>query len=468
MRFAFLLLLVTIPASIFAQEGYEHFSPIAHGAGKTYVTTSQGLSAIGLNPSRITPEAGTSLVVSVFPVSGFGFDKGPSWSGDSLASVFNLNGGNISNPDRKRISNLLLNEKMSGRIDGEILAIDYVVPQLGTLAFSWTTHAALRTDIPDAFLNFFINAESQLLQYTNSYSGFDFSGMWYSEYTLTYAREMFHSKDFLSSLKIGGAIKYVSGTGYIGLDKNNRFAYKAISNGTSIDVNYKVQSAYTNDFDPKNIPTSFSFKFITNNQAGSGVGMDIGASADFFPNSDGIPGLSLGTSISDIGSITWSSNATERVANNLHRDIKSSGTISELNDSLKALSGILTHISSFTTSLPTMFRFGAMLNLDQAGMSLPFFASKAAIEYDAGLADVVGSLSHPRLGFGISGEHYNSVASLRAEIGYYVQHGQSDLTIGVGTTLFNHISVDVATAHLGDLFASEARTDLALALRVQF
>jgi hypothetical protein len=468
MRVVVLLLLVLLPVSIFAQEGYEHFSPVAHGAGKTYVTTSHGLSAIGLNPSLITPADNATLVINVF--SGLGLDKGPSWSGDSLASVFNLNGGNISNSDRKRISNLLLNEKMSGRIDGEILAIDYVVPQLGTLAFSWTTHAALRTDIPDAFLTFFINAESQLLQFTNSYSGFDFSGMWYSEYSLTYAREIFQSKDFLSSLKIGGAIKYVSGTGYIGLDKNNKFAYEPLrtGGGTSIDVNYKVQSAYTSDFDPKNIPTSFSFKFITNNQAGSGLGMDLGASADFFTNKDGIPGLSIGTSICDIGSITWSSNATERVANNLHRDIKASGTISELNDSLKALSGILTHLNSFTTSLPTMFRIGAMLNMDQAGMSLPFFTTKAAVEYDAGLADVVGSLSHPRLGFGISGEHYNSVASLRAEIGYYIQHGQSDLTIGVGTTLFNHISVDVATAHLGDLFATEARTDLALAVRAQF
>lgn len=469
MRYALWLLLFVIPISAIAQEGYEHFSPVAHGAGKTYVVTSHGLSAIGLNPSLITPDANTSLAISVFPASGFGLDKGPSWSGDSLASVFDLNGGSITNSDRKRISNLLLNEKMSGRIDGEIFAIAYAVPQLGTLALSWTTHAALRTDIPDAFLNFFINAESQLLQYTNSYSGFDFSGMWYSEYTLTYAREIFQSKDFLSSLKIGGALKYVSGTGYIGLDKNNKFAYDAISGGTAIDVNYKVQSAYTNDFDPKNIPTSFSFKFITSNQAGSGVGMDIGAAADFFPNDVGIPALTLGTSITDIGSITWSSNATERVANNLHREIKSNGTISELNDSLKALSGILTHVSSFTTSLPTMFRFGAMLNLDQAGISIPFFASKAAFEYDAGLADVVGSLSHPRLGIGIACEHSHEVASLRAEIGYFIQSGQSDLTLGIGTTLFNHVAIDISSAHIGELFSSgPSRTDLAIAVRTIF
>ena len=480
----------------FAQEGYEHLSAFAHGAGRTYAITSEGLSAVGLNPALLQYSSYPSdyykknptLTFGIIPFSAFGVDAGPSFiDAASLASVFKPSGGTISDEDRKKISNLLLDEKLSGRADVEILGASYAVPNLGTLALTWTTHAALRTEIPASFLNFFIHAESQLAQYPGSYSNFDFQGMWYNEYALSFAHQFTVLENFFGDgdhpqsapkpvhyIKLGAALKYVSGTAYIGLDRDNYFANGVGSGKAIINVNYKIRSAYGSAFDPNKLPTSFSFGFITSDQAGSGFGADFGGSIEVLLDKTGSdPLFTFGASVTDLGFINWSVNATERVADHIIDTIYYDnviGDIKHLNDSLKVLSGKLTHLNSFTTPLPTMLRIGAKMDLRRADMNIDYFhKSYLAIEFDDGLNSVVGSLNHPRIGIGITGEHENTIASLRVAAGFFIQSGQSDVTLGLGTTLFDHVMLDVSTAHLLQFFiAGTGRTDVAFALRGRF
>src|SRR5438045_7222923 len=68
------------PIISFAQEGYEHLSPIAHGAGRTYVVTSRGLAAVGLNPALLGYDNDKTFEIQVFPLSAYGLDAGPSFS----------------------------------------------------------------------------------------------------------------------------------------------------------------------------------------------------------------------------------------------------------------------------------------------------------------------------------------------------------------------------------------------------
>ncbi|HYM20588.1 MAG TPA: DUF5723 family protein [Candidatus Kapabacteria bacterium] len=468
-----IILLTLFSTSVLAQEGYEHLAPVAHGAGRTYVVNNSGLSAVGLNPSLITPDDNSLWTISVFPISSFGIDAGSSLSNaSSLSDIFKPGSGNISIAKRQQIADLLSGEKMSGRGDAEILGIEHVIPSVGTLAFTWTTHAGLRTVISDDFLNFLKSYESRITQYNGSYSDFDFQGMWYSEYSLTFAKKIISStgdEPFFRSLSVGGALKYVSGTGYIGLDQGNYFSSKYGNGSATVDVNYTLRSAYTSDFDPKNIPTSFNFGFITSNQAGSGFGVDIGASAELFGTSGQGSTLRVGFSITDIGSISWSKNATERVADHVHDTVVylNAGNSDYTTALEKKFSGKLNDVSSFTTSLPTMLRLGVALNLDKAGLTIPGFVSKAAIEFDDGLTSVVGSLNHPRIGLGLALEQSNSVASLRLEGGFFIEQGQSDLTLGAGTTIANFISIDLSSAHITKLFSSGSKqTDVALGIRL--
>lgn len=464
------------PISLFAQEGYEHLSPIAHGAGRTYVVTSRGLSAVGLNPALLGYDNDKTIEIQVFPLSAYGLDAGPSFSDASaLAGVFNLNGGQISDSTRKRISDLLSNGKLSGRGDAEILGISYRLPTVGTFAFTWTTHAGLRTDIPQSFLDFFINAERQLINSDgNTFTNFDLQGLWYSEYSASFATSIYQSSDtsaFLNNFSIGGAVKYVSGIGYLQLDPNNSFSYRPSGGFSHIVVNYIVRSAYGAGFDPSKIPNHFSFDFLTSNQAGSGVGTDLGIALGFFGSRAGHSAVLLGLSATDIGTITWSKNATERTADHLTRDINvpsSSNEIKALNDSLAALSGTLRSVSSFSTPLPSMFRAGAQIDLDAMGIEWGFFVPKIAIEYATGLTNIVGSLKTGRFGAGLTLEKTGNIG-LRLNGGFIIEQNASDITLGIGITVFKFLNIDLASAHLGEFFKSGSkRTDIALGIRAAF
>ncbi len=472
-----LLLLVSKPLSLFAQEGegFEHLSPIAHGAGRTYGVTSRGLSAVGLNPALLGYEQDKTLEIQLFPISAYGLDAGPSFSDASaLSGVFNFGNGQISDSARKNISSLLSNGKLSGRGDVEILGISYHLPSVGTFAFTWTTHAGLRTDIPQSFLDFFINAESQLVNSNgNSFSNFDLQGMWYSEYAASFGTTVFKSSDsssFLNSFSIGGAVKYVSGIAVLQLDPTNSFAYTPINNGTQIKVNYIVHSAYGADFDPKNVPNHFSFGFLTSNQAGSGMGTDLGVAIGLFGTKSGHSAVLLGISATDIGSISWTKNATERTADHLTRNlsIPSSGSIKDLNDSLAALAGTLRSVSSFSTALPSMFRMGLQFDLDAMGIEWGVFIPKIAVEYANGLNSVVGSLKTGRLGAGLTLERTGNIG-LRLGGGFVIEQNSSDITLGAGVTLLKFLSIDLASAHVGQFFKSGSkRTDIALGIKAAF
>jgi len=472
-----LAVLLLAPTLLCAQEGegFEHLSPVAHGAGRTYGVTSRGLSAVGLNPALLGYDQDKTFEVQVFPLSAYGLDAGPSFSDASaLSGVFNFSNGQISDSARKSISSLLSNGKLSGRGDAEILGISYHLPTVGTFAFTWTTHAGLRTDIPQNFLDFFINAESQLVNSNgNSFSDFDLQGMWYSEYAASFGTTVFKSSDsssFLNSFSIGGAVKYVSGIAVLQLDPTNSFAYTPINNGTQIKVNYIVHSAFGADFDPKNVPNHFSFGFLTSNQAGSGMGTDLGVAIGLFGTKTGHSALLIGISATDIGSINWTKNATERTADHLSRtlSIPSGGNIKDLNDSLAALSGTLRDVSSFSTPLPSMFRLGMQLDLDAMGVEWGVFVPKIAVEYANGLNSVVGSIKNGRLGAGLTLERTGNV-DLRLGGGFVIEQGASDITLGAGITLLKFLSIDVASAHVGEFFKSGSkRTDVALGMRAAF
>lgn len=473
----FLCTLFTIcnTISVFAQEGYEHLSVTAHGAGRTYVVTSRGLSAVGLNPALLGYDNDKTLEIQIFPLSAYGLDAGPSFSdATALGDVFSFNSkGQISDSTRRRITDLLSNGKLSGRGDAEILGISYRLPTVGTFAFTWTTHAGLRTDIPQDFLDFFLRAEQQLVNANEgkTFSNFDLQGLWYNEYSASFGTSIFQSTDsnsFINSFLIGGAAKYISGIGYLQLDPVNYFSFLPGNGKTNIGVNYVVRSAFGVGFDPKHVPNHFSFDFLTSNQSGSGFGTDLGVAIGLFGTNNGHSKVLVGLSVTDIGTISWNTNATERIADHLSRDFYFSNQINALNDSLKALAGTLRDVSSFTSPLPAMFRAGVQIDLDAMGIEWGVFIPKIAVEYATGLTNIVGSLKTGRFGAGLTLESKGAVG-IRLNGGFVLESNASDITLGLGISPLKFLSIDIASAHIGQFFKSGgSRTDLALGIRASF
>jgi hypothetical protein len=465
--------LFVIPTILFAQEGYEHLSPIAHGAGRTYVVTSRGLSAVGLNPALLGLDDGKTLEIHLFPISTYGLDAGPSFSDvNALTGVFSTGISHFTDSSLTNIANLLSNGKLTGRGDAEILGVLYKLPEIGTFAFTWTTHGAVRADIPQSFLDFAQNAKLNLIQYVNSIENFDLQGMWYSEYSISYGKTLEMEKDpsaFFKSISVGGALKYVSGIAYIKVDPGNYIRTSPVGGGVDIAVNFDEYSAYSSNFDPRNVPNHFSFGFLTSNSAGSGIGADIGICLGLLSNKLGTPTVLFGLSATDIGSISWSKNATERIVNHIRDTIYyNTSQVKDITDSLEKLSGTLRDVSSFTTPLPSMFRAGLQIDLDAMGIEWGFFAPKIALEYANGLTGLVGSLKNGRFGAGLSLERRGNIG-LRLNGGFVIESGASDITLGAGVTLFKFLSIDIASAHVGQFFKSgSSRTDLALGIKAAF
>ncbi|MEI8135437.1 MAG: DUF5723 family protein [bacterium] len=464
---------IIFSSEAFAQEGFEHLSPVSHGAGRTYVVSSRGLSAVGLNPALLGIDNGKTFEIQIFPLSAFGIDAGAGFSDvNALSGVFSTKVDHFTDSALTSIAGLLSDGKLSGRGDAEILGAAFRVPEIGTFALTWTTHGAIRTEIPQNFLDFAKDAASKLLTENNTIDNFDIQGMWYNEYSASFGTTLFLSPDsevFLKNLSVGGALKYVSGIAYIKFDEGNYIHTTAGNAKVTLGVNFTERSAFSSSFDPKHAPNRFSFDFLTSNSAGSGFGFDLGACVGLWSN-HGIPTVLIGASATDIGSIIWNTNATERKADHLADTIYGTAgtTIKDLTDSLAKLGGSVKDLSSFSTPLPAMFRAGVLVDLAAMGMDWGVFEPRIAVEYANGLTNLVGSLKSGRIGAGISLERPGNVG-LRLSAGFASDSEGSDITAGVGITIFKLIDFDIATSRLGQFFKSGAsRTDLAFNIRAAF
>ena len=463
---------VLVHSGVRAQEGFEHFSVDAHGAGGAYTTLSQGVDAIGLNPALLANPGEHRLQISVLPISAFGIDAGSSFRNVSaISSVFGKTDSFVSAGTSEHVVDLLSNGKLSGRADVEVLAASYYVPNVGGFGLSWTTHAALRTQLDQRFLDIFRYAEANLTQDTITSSNNDLQAQWYSEYALSFGKSLVSyaltdsTEAFLGSLSVGAAIKYVAGVGFMRLQPGNFVSIQHPTNQTVITTRYDLQFAYPDQFDPNQVPNHFDFSFLSSATAGSGYGIDLGAELGLFRSSDGHNAITVGVSATDIGTITWTKNTVDRHADTT-KIIYESGSLNNVNDSIAILAGKLDHVSSFTSALPSVLRVGAALDLDAIGISIAGTDLTFAAEYANGLTTVVGSTENARLGFGLLLNHPGTVLGLRAGLGFTTQAGASDITFGLGTTILNRVNLDISTAKLNELLGSSGNLEMAFSLRV--
>src|SRR5665213_800694 len=334
-RLFFIALALTLASTrlLRAQDEIEHLSPFAHGAGQTYALTSRGLDAVGLNPSLLALGTPRPFEITLVPISSFGLDDGPSLSqvnsisqglqASGLSSTdTTTNGLTKGDSTRESIANLLSNNNLSSTIDARIFGISYYDRDLGAFAFTWTMHAALQASIPSELLNYIgVGALARLGQGDSlPPQQPDVQGIWYSEYTLSYARTIIGtpgSSDL--QLLVGAGVKYIAGIAAIQLDPTSEFFANyppsTINGGGehSVGVNYRIYSAYPNAFNFTHLPSGFSTSLITNSTAGLGLGADIGFTLGAFDSASNAP-WQVAFSITDIGSIRWDQNASLRTA----------------------------------------------------------------------------------------------------------------------------------------------------------
>ncbi len=406
--------LLFIACAAYAQDETEHLSPFAEGAGRTYAISSRGLDAVGLNPSLLALGTPRPFEITLAPISSLGINEGQglksintvSGGFDSIASQ-NIHPDSVVTGDsiRENIAKLLGNNGLSSSLDVRVFGMSYFDPDLGGFALTWTMHAALQASIPNALLSYIgVDAVSNLASgIPLTTQALDVQALWYSEYTLSYARTLLgtpSSGDL--QLLSGVGLKYVTGIAVMQMDPGD-FSVNSPNDNQGgryvIRANYQIRSAYPNEFNFNNLPSTFSLNLLENASAGSGVGADIGFTLGNFDSTHYAP-WELALSVTDIGSIRWNSNVNVRTANNVVVDnLNEQGNKDTINNALKALAGNLdTNAGSFTTPLPTTLHIAGGLDLAEIGLRIDGVVFCAVAEYALGLTNTVGAPTNGRFG----------------------------------------------------------------------
>ncbi len=481
------IVLLVLACSVRAQDEVEHLSPFAHGAGRTYAITSRGLDAVGLNPSLLAFGTPQPFEITLAPISSLGINAGPSLAQiNSISHGFQgkgLSSDSLSkSPDslqvgdstRLSIANLLSNNGLSSSIDMRVFGMSYFDPDLGAFALTWTMHAALQASIPNELLDYIgVGAVSKMAEgYTLSPQTLDIQALWYSEYTLSYARTLF-GKPCSGDLQLlsGVGIKYVSGIAVLQMNPGV-FSINSPPSPLGahyvVGVNYQIRSAYPSEINFNNLPSTFSLNLIENATAGNGLGADIGFTLGAFDSTHNAP-WELAVSITDIGSIRWNSNANVRSADTTVSPSSQDISQDSINAQLKALGGkVDTTAGSFTTPLPTTLHIAGAIDLAEIGLRMDGLAFGAVAEYALGLTNTVGSPTNGRFGFALTLEHPSMSLGIHAAIGMTMQDGTNDLTVAFGIGLWNSILIDVGTDGLTGLFSANGHTDAVFGLKVLF
>lgn len=462
MRLKILTFLLLLSSPVLAQEGYEHLSPLSHGAGRTYVVNSRGLDAVGLNPALLALGSRRTWEFSAFPFSALGADAGASFLSDKLTQLAN-NTADLDSGGHSDALSLLKDDGLSGRGDVRVFGAYYHQQDLGGFAFTFTTHSGIRTKIPSKvvdFLNNYVSFADQAVDITD----IDAQGLWYNSWTASYGRNIVSAEGL--KLAVGAAVKYIQGLGYLRLEEGAELHTRPLAQQRiRFEADYSLRYAFIDVFDRSKSNEDISIWDIFSGSAGSGYGFDLGA-ALAFGGDDEKPAFIFASSINDIGSINWTENTIERRADNVVDTVGYQSNPEAIVDTLSALAGTVTRIGSFSTSLPTTLRLGASMNFKQLGLLTVGPEITLAAELTTGMTSVVGS-NDTRVGLGAIAEWDLEVLSIRTAAGVVSEGDVLDITLGLGTTIADYVSFDISSARLGQVFgAGEGRSDVAVGLKL--
>ncbi|MFH1052362.1 MAG: DUF5723 family protein [bacterium] len=372
------------------------------GMGNTF-GAAFGTLALGKNPAFLAYPRDTNSYVAL---------QVPNFEFKALQSTltmedFNKYFGNkealvLDDAGRKEFFNTFDdNNGLYYNVGSKLFALAWKIsPEIGTFALSMTQYLSGNMNIPLPLIDLVINGNEQ--DKTYKFDDMEFKTWWIGMTTLSYARDIleFDNESFIKSLTGGVSLKIVSGYAYAGLERmdaefttgeNNVLDGKVdMLAWTAFSPEMQEDKEYKNTWYNVKFPNKFAFLPET---VGSGFGFDLGFAADLSYN------LRAGLAITDIGSITWDSYASEH----------SSNSESHIDDLLKKsqrdrldelISDSSYAVSSFSTSLPTALRLSIAYDISKTIKAIPGDLT-VLFGYNQGFNDSPGNSTDPRVAFGV-------------------------------------------------------------------
>jgi hypothetical protein len=433
------------------------------GLAKTYNSTSMGIYSLGINPANLSiMEEGSVEFSTVFPLPFVSFHSGTDFlTIESLNYFFGGVDGKarvLTDEDKRNF-----NELFSGggfaftSFSVRLLSLAWKPNlQTGTFALSISDFAGANLTIPQAVVDLGLNGNQPGKKY--NLSDEKLSSWWIRNYSISYSREFLNESDsWLKNILTGVSLKLVHGYYYAGIEKVNTnfetrsyneihgsadmIGYSAFSDGFGVKYNFDSTNHKSSSFGPFMPP------------AGNGFGFDVGISFMLENN------WNFALALTDIGRINWTKNTAKFTAQGeiFINDLTDQNQL----DSLKnKLTGDAEKIESFSTGLPTAFRFGLGLILNEEDNLLPG-TLLLGLDYNQGFNDLPGNSKTPRISFGFEWKPGDWIPYLRSGVSI----GGADelawaLGLGINTDI---IEFNFATSYFQSIVSPNSAKQVSIA-----
>jgi hypothetical protein len=417
------------------------------GMARTFVATSRGLDAVGINPANLAlPDSGT-VSVNILP---FGIHVGSDVLDYELYTSYftgvQTENGRVARylteSDKQRLLSAFGDglSRTTLDVDAQLLGVSYRLEGVGAFSFTVSDHLSAFLKIPRAYAEFLVNGNPPGSTY--DFSATDAKASWTREYALSFGTAI-PDVSFLRYLAAGAAMKIVQGYGYYEVQHFNTSLVTADNGALTGAIDFLARGA-GDDPTPHNIVEQLSG---FSKSAGTGYGFDIGiaGAVNTF--------LSFGMSVTDIGWMRWYSNTQQWSADStivvddpLNND--------QRNAIEHAVKGQKRSVEPFTVSLPTTLRLGVSFAVHKMpGATTMPGELLVALDYNQGFQEIPGSTTSPRVSLGVE---YKPVHWLPLRSG--VSFGGTDhinVALGIGVDL-GVFDLDLASENVNWLFAPKS------------
>ena len=391
------------------------------GMGRTFVTSSNGLYAVGGNPANIfqgessnkfelilplpIPTVSARLGTDFFSLNDYNYFFGQSYKDEKGNDVGRL----LTESDKNRLKDLFSN---GGNIFSDVKINWFGIAlnpsaSFGTVAFTISDNISTSATLPKDIVA--LGIDGNLINRVYNFNDTKLKAWWLRKYSMTYAREL-NILPVFRQLSFGLSLNIVQGFAYVGIDNVKTELKTDANNVITGKGDFTGYSSFSTDFGVKYDFDSLSVKKDTKvspfpESAGSGVGFDFGFRAKVNDV------MSVGFAITDIGSVKWTKNVAEFKSDNsiYLDDITDKGQRDSLVDNLTG-KGSGRYIGEITTSLATALHIGCSLQIDKMLNGNFPGTMLVALDYHQGFNDQPSNTTVPRFSLGAEWSPINLLA----------------------------------------------------------
>jgi len=448
-----------VPLALYA--GGERTNIRGMGMARTFVASSSGLDAVGINPANL---AVPDEAIVTFSLIRFGVHVGSDFLNYGMYKDYFTGvetdsgrvGRYLNDADKQNILRSFPDGlgRIASHLEVRPLGLSVRIGDYGTVAVTATEYVMVNGMVPRDYAAF-------LLYGNTPGSVYDFSATsayaaWMREYALSFGREL-PCPFFLKSLSAGAAVKLIHGLGYFGIARFNT----RLETGTDGILNGRIDVL-------GRLAGMESFRGTDNAgfdmfpaPAGTGFGVDLGVASEIFDY------LRVGLAVTDIGSVEWTRGVEEMYA---LASIRMDDPLNEAQrDSIEeAVHGETRPGENFSSELPTTFRVGVAVELHRVPALKSIFWGEwtLACDYNLGLVEGAGAAQVGRFSTGLEFRPW-SFLPLRTGISV---GGTDDFTFALGFGLhFGVFDFDIASEHLNFLLEEDALAhgSVAMGMRIR-